>query len=74
MIGELSIGNYRLSRSGLAFATRIRAKKGSLYSTIPKQVCLGCDLKKGQELVQYLVRYEDGKMGLFIPLNSDKGL
>jgi hypothetical protein len=73
---ELSIGGgkYKLSKSGIAFATRIRYKKGSMYSTIPKQICLGCDLRKGQELVQYLVHYGEGKMGLFIPLQEDSSL
>jgi hypothetical protein len=74
LLGELSLeeGKYKLRRTGLAFATKIRYKKGSLYSTIPKQICLGCDLRKGQELIHHLVHYGDGKMGLFIPLENTK--
>ena len=72
MLGELLIegGKVRLSKSGIAFATRIRKTRGSLFHTLPKDICLGCDLKKGQELVNYVVRYGEGKMGIFIPLNE----
>ena len=75
LLGEIALdgGKYKLRRSGLAFATKIRYKKGSLYSTIPKQICLGCNLKKGQELIQHLVYYDDGKIGLFIELDENKG-
>ena len=74
LLEEITIGGrkYRLTKTGLAFATKIRYKKGSLYSTIPKQICRGCDLKKGQELIQHIVHYEDGKIGLFIPLDEKK--
>jgi hypothetical protein len=63
-------GKVRLGKSGVAFATRIRKTRGSLFHTLPREICLGCDLKKGQELVNYIVRYGEGKMGLFIPLND----
>jgi hypothetical protein len=67
---ELSFegGKYKLSRTGIAFATRIRKTRGSLFHTLPKDICLGCNLKKGQELKNYLVRNEEGEIGLYIPL------
>jgi hypothetical protein len=59
---------YKFSNSGIAFTTRIRKTQNSLFHTIPKEICLGCGLKKGQELTNYLVYYSEGKIGLFIPL------
>jgi len=70
---ELSIGDkYKINRTGIAFATRIRKTRGSLFHTIPKEICEGCELKKGQELKNFIVHYGKGKMGLFIPLEVER--
>jgi hypothetical protein len=72
MLIEISIKGEKvlLDKTGVAFATRIRKKRGSLFHTIPKEICLGCDLKKGQEMINYVVKYGDGKLGLFTPLEN----
>jgi hypothetical protein len=62
---------YRINKTGVAFNTKIRKTRGSLFHTIPKEVCLGCGLKKGQDLINYLVFYGKGKIGLFIPLKDE---
>ena len=73
MLTEISIKGEKvlLDRTGVAFATRIRKTRGSLFNTLPKEICLGCQLKKGQELVNYVVRYGEGKIGIFIPLEDN---
>jgi hypothetical protein len=63
---------YKLTKTGIAFKTKIRKTRGSLFHTIPKEVCLGCELKKGQDLLNYLVYYGKDKIGLFIPLKDDE--
>ena len=70
MLEELSVGRgkYRFSSSGIAFETSIRKIRGSLFHTIPKELCLGCELKKGQKLLNHIVYYEDDKIGIFIQL------
>jgi hypothetical protein len=72
MLGEISVGEgmYRLSRSGIAFETRVRKTRGSLFHTLPRQVCVGCGMMKGQKLTNYLVYYDEGRIGLFIPLEN----
>jgi len=37
-------GKYKLSKTGIAFATKIRKTRGSLFHTIPKEICIGCEL------------------------------
>jgi len=63
-------GKYKLSKTGIAFATKIRKTRGSLFHTIPKEICIGCELKKGQELKNYIVYDDKGKMGLYIPIEK----
>jgi len=65
MVGKKFVFN----ELGIAFTTSLRKTRNSLFCIIPKEVCVGCGLKKGQKMINYLVQYED-KIGLFIPLKE----
>ncbi len=68
---QITLGKYAITRTGIAFSTKIRQTRGSLFHTLPKEICAGCELKKGQELRNYLVRNESGKIGLYIQLEKN---
>jgi len=65
LMTSLKAGSYQLEKVGLAYHTRLRKTRGSVFFVIPRHGSDGLMLRKGDTIQSHLVKHAE-KWGLWV--------